>query len=162
LFETWSTDKKVTCVYEKDIHVSHKGQGAATHREKGQGVTRTRAGAAPCNNGLARTLLKVQVLGKNCRLRTGNRHMSSLYRYIVCLHDKIYLYRDVLISSTHSIKDSHLFWLYLCIVFITGICMKIELHQSNQTRSTTFWTLNGCKYSSYFIPFCNLQYMYYA
>jgi hypothetical protein len=24
---------------EKDIHVSHKGQGAATNREKGQGVT---------------------------------------------------------------------------------------------------------------------------
>jgi hypothetical protein len=31
---------------EKDIHASHKGQGAATNREKGQGVTRTRAGAA--------------------------------------------------------------------------------------------------------------------
>ena len=41
---------------EKDIHVSHKGQAAATNREKGQGVTRTRAGAAPCKNGLARTL----------------------------------------------------------------------------------------------------------
>jgi hypothetical protein len=41
---------------EKDIHVSHKGQGAATNREKGQAVTRTRAGAAPCTNGLARTL----------------------------------------------------------------------------------------------------------
>jgi hypothetical protein len=25
------TDKKGTCVYEKDIHVSHKGQGAATN-----------------------------------------------------------------------------------------------------------------------------------
>ena len=42
---------------EKDIHASHKGQGAATNREKGQGVTRTRAGAAPCKNGLARTLI---------------------------------------------------------------------------------------------------------
>ena len=41
---------------EKDIHVSHKGQGAATNREKGQGVIRTRAGAAPCKNGQARTL----------------------------------------------------------------------------------------------------------
>ena len=41
---------------EKDIHASHKGQGAATNREKGQGVTRTRAGAAPCKNGLVRTL----------------------------------------------------------------------------------------------------------
>ena len=60
-----NTDKKGTCVYEKD-NVSHKGQGAATNREKGQGaatnrekvqgVTRTRAGAAPCKNGLARTL----------------------------------------------------------------------------------------------------------
>jgi hypothetical protein len=42
---------------EKDIHVSHKGQGTATNREKGQAVTRTRAGAAPCKSGLARTLL---------------------------------------------------------------------------------------------------------
>ena len=42
---------------EKDIHVSHKGQGAATNRAKGQGVARTRAGTAPCKNGLARTLL---------------------------------------------------------------------------------------------------------
>jgi hypothetical protein len=41
---------------EKDIHVSHKGQGVATNREKGQGVTRTRVGAAPNKNGLARTL----------------------------------------------------------------------------------------------------------
>jgi hypothetical protein len=42
---------------KKDIHVSHKGQGAATNREKGQSVTRTRAGAAPCKNGLERKLL---------------------------------------------------------------------------------------------------------
>ena len=42
---------------EKDIHASHKGQGAATNREKGQGVTRTTAGTAPCKNGLARTLI---------------------------------------------------------------------------------------------------------
>ena len=26
-------NEKGTCVYEKDIHVSHKGQGAATNRE---------------------------------------------------------------------------------------------------------------------------------
>ena len=32
---------------EKDIHASHKGQG----------VTQTRVGAAPCKNGLARTLM---------------------------------------------------------------------------------------------------------
>jgi hypothetical protein len=32
-----NTDKKGTCVYEKDIHVSYKGEG----------VTRTRAGAPP-------------------------------------------------------------------------------------------------------------------
>ena len=50
------TDKKGTCVYEKDIHVRHKGQSAATNREKGQGVTWTRAGAVPCKNGLVRTL----------------------------------------------------------------------------------------------------------
>jgi hypothetical protein len=41
---------------EKDIHVGLKGQGAATNREKGQGVTRTRAGTAPCRNRIARTL----------------------------------------------------------------------------------------------------------
>ena len=41
-----NTDKKGTCVYEKDIHVSYKGEG----------VTLTRAGAPPCKNGLARTL----------------------------------------------------------------------------------------------------------
>ena len=41
---------------EKDIQVSHKGQGAATNRVKGQGVTRTRAGAAPCKSGLTRKL----------------------------------------------------------------------------------------------------------
>jgi hypothetical protein len=47
---------------EKDIHVSHKGQGAATNREKGQGVTQTRAGAAPCKSGLARTLYIYKLL----------------------------------------------------------------------------------------------------
>ena len=57
-----NTDKKGTCVYEKDIHVSHKGKGAATNREKGQGVTRTRAGAAPCKNGLERTLYYIPYL----------------------------------------------------------------------------------------------------
>ena len=41
---------------EKDIHVGHKGQGAATNREKGQGVTLTRAGDAPYKNRLAKTL----------------------------------------------------------------------------------------------------------
>ena len=59
------TDKKGTCVYEKDIHVSHKGQSAATNREKGQGVTRTRAGAAPYKNGLARTLQYVAIFDVN-------------------------------------------------------------------------------------------------
>ena len=41
------THKMGTCVYEEDIQVSHKGQGAVTNREKGQGVTWTRAGVAP-------------------------------------------------------------------------------------------------------------------
>ena len=59
------TDKKGTCVYEKDIHVSHKGQSAATNREKGQGVTWTRAGAAPYKNGLARTLQYVAIFDVN-------------------------------------------------------------------------------------------------
>ena len=58
---------------EKDIHVSHKGQGAATNSEKGQGITRTRASAAPCKNGLARTLM--------CRMQ--NFHNNRL----VCVSD---------------------------------------------------------------------------
>jgi hypothetical protein len=33
-----NTDKKGTCVYEKDIHVRYRGQGAATNRKKGQGA----------------------------------------------------------------------------------------------------------------------------
>jgi hypothetical protein len=36
-----NTDKKGTCVYEKDIHVSHKGQG----------VTRTRRALRPVKTG---------------------------------------------------------------------------------------------------------------
>ena len=60
-----NTDKKGTCVYEKDIHVSHKGQGAATNREKGQGITRTRAGTAPFKNGLTRTLYSIGQLCPN-------------------------------------------------------------------------------------------------
>ena len=55
---------------EKDIHASHKGQGAATNREKGQGVTRTRAGAAPCKNGLARTLI---ILQGGSKIESSNR-----------------------------------------------------------------------------------------
>jgi hypothetical protein len=63
-------------------------------------------------------------------------------------------------TTTHSIKDLNLFGMYLCIDFIAVICIPIKSHQSNQTRSTTWRTLIGCKYSSYFIPFCNLQCMY--
>jgi len=63
-------------------------------------------------------------------------------------------------TTTHSIKDLNLFWMYLCIVFIADICITIKSHQSNQTRSTTWQILKSCKYSSYFIPFCNLQNMY--
>jgi len=63
-------------------------------------------------------------------------------------------------TTTHSIKYSNLFWMYLCILFIAGICSTIKSHQSNQTCSTTWPTFMGCKYSSYFIPCCNLQYMY--
>ena len=29
-----NTDKKGTCVYEKDIHVSYKRQGTATNRKR--------------------------------------------------------------------------------------------------------------------------------
>ena len=63
-------------------------------------------------------------------------------------------------TTTHSIKDLNLFGMYLCIDFIAVICIPIKSHQSNQTCSTTWRTLIGCKYSSYFIPFCNLQCMH--
>ena len=68
---------------EKDIHVSHKGQGAATNREKGQGVTRTRAGAAPCKNGLARTLtipvstFTIDFVFENCFLSAMTPYVDS-------------------------------------------------------------------------------------
>ena len=39
--------------------------------------------------------------------------MSSLYRYIVVLHDKIYLYKDVLISSNFSYYDGRYAQIYV-------------------------------------------------
>ena len=36
---------------EKDIHVSHKEQGTATNREKGQGITQTRRALRPVKTG---------------------------------------------------------------------------------------------------------------
>ena len=48
--------------------------------------------------------------------------------------------------------------MYIC--YFTVICIPIQSLQSNQTRSTTCPTLIGCKYSSYVIPFYDLQYMY--
>jgi len=50
---------------------------------------------------------------------------------------------------------------YWCIFFyLVVICTTIKSHQSNQTRSTTWRTCLGCKYSSYCLWFCNLQYIY--
>ena len=63
-------------------------------------------------------------------------------------------------TTPNSIKDLILSWMYLCIVYIAVCWNTIKLHQSNQTRSTTWWILQICKYTSYLIPFCNLQYMY--
>jgi hypothetical protein len=63
-------------------------------------------------------------------------------------------------TTRHGIKDLNLFWMYLCIFFIAVIWIIIKSHQSNPTRSTTWRTFISCKYSSYFIPFCNLQNMY--
>ena len=88
---------------EKDIHASHKGQGAATNREKGQGVTRTRAGAAPCKNGLARTLVKVKVfiqvkdchnlhiyIGKSLtQVRSWSNYLYRLKVVIIFIHIQV-------------------------------------------------------------------------
>jgi hypothetical protein len=63
-------------------------------------------------------------------------------------------------TTPNSIKDLILSWMYLCIVYIAVCWITITLHQSNQTRSTTWWILQICKYTSYLIPFCNLQYIY--
>jgi hypothetical protein len=54
-----------------------------------------------------------QGLQVHCWLRTGNRHVSSLYGYIVGLHDKIYLYKDVLISSNFSFYDGSYAQIYV-------------------------------------------------
>ena len=88
---------------EKDINVSHKGQGAATNREKGQGVTRTRAGAATCKNGLARTLVKVKVfiqvkdwhnlhiyIGKSLtQVRSWSNYLYRLKVVIIFIHIQV-------------------------------------------------------------------------
>jgi hypothetical protein len=63
-------------------------------------------------------------------------------------------------TTPNSINDLILSWMYLCIVFFAVIWNTIKLHQSNQTRSPTWWILIGCKHTSYLIPFCNLQYIY--
>ena len=63
-------------------------------------------------------------------------------------------------TTTHSIKDLELFWLYLCVYILSVICIAITSRRSNQTRSTTCRTLICCKYSSYSIPCCNLQCLY--
>jgi hypothetical protein len=81
---------------------------------------------------------------------------NLLHSYFVLFNIHVLLWN----TTTHSIKDLNLFGMYLCIDFIADICITIKSHQSNQTRSTTWRILIGCKYSSYFIPFCNLQYMY--
>jgi hypothetical protein len=47
---------------EKDIHVVTKGRALLQIEKKRQGVTRTRAGAASCKKGLARTLLRLSFL----------------------------------------------------------------------------------------------------
>jgi ABC-type multidrug transport system fused ATPase/permease subunit len=52
------------------------------------------------------------------------------------------------------------FVVLMYIFYLTVIWVTIKSHQSNQTRSTTWWTLINCEYSCYFIPFYNLQYMY--
>jgi hypothetical protein len=66
----------------------------------------------------------LKILGKECRLRTGNHHycVSSLYLYIVDLHDKIYLYKDVLISSICSYYDGRYakFFVYLKSIYNAG------------------------------------------
>ena len=60
----------------------------------------------------------LKVLGKDCRLRTGNRHVFSLYRYIVGLHDKIDLYKEVLISSNFSYYDGGYAQIYVYLLSI--------------------------------------------
>ena len=61
-------------------------------------------------------------------------------------------------TTPNSIKDLILSW--MCIFCIAVCWITIKSHQSNQTRSTTWQILKSCKYTSYSIPFCNLQYMY--
>ena len=94
-----NTDKKGTCVYEKDIHVSHKRQDAATNREKGQGITRTRAGAAPCKNHwgsqlylhITRYVLKEgRTLFGGPKVKVEFRHLFSLQkRFSLCSSHKM-------------------------------------------------------------------------
>ena len=52
------------------------------------------------------------------------------------------------------------FVVLMYLLYLAVSCISIKSHQSNQTCSTTWRTSKSCKYSSYFIPFYNLQYMY--
>ena len=87
-------------------------------------------------------------------------HYINEIRNVRRLITYLFYFIQYINTTTHSIKDLNLFWLYLCIVFIADICITIKSYQSNHTHSTTWQTLMSCKYSSYFIPFYNLQYMY--
>ena len=77
--------------------------------------------------------------------------------YILNLLCLIY---DVEIQLHTVSRSLSLVWLYLCIVFIADICITIKSHQSNQECSTTWRTFIHFKYSSYFISYCNLHYLY--
>ena len=84
---------------------------------------------------------------------------SWMFEYL--LHTYFVLFNILRWNTTpKSIKDLILSWMYLCIFYIAVCWITIKSHQSNQTCSTTWQILKRCKYTSYIIPFCNLQYMY--
>jgi hypothetical protein len=56
--------KRALVFTKKTFMLVTKGR-ALLQTEKGQGVTRTRAGAAPCKNGLARTLFIAFLVSAN-------------------------------------------------------------------------------------------------
>jgi hypothetical protein len=55
----------------------------------------------------------LKVLGKDCQLRIGNVTSVQFISIYLSLHDKIYLYRDVLISSSFSYYDGRYAQIYV-------------------------------------------------
>jgi hypothetical protein len=68
-------------------------------------------------------------------------------------HESLMTYYQMIISYSICYVEIKLhivskFVVLMYICYLTVICIPIQSHQSNQARSTTWRTSNGCNYSS--------------